>query len=69
MSKTCTHVAIDTRDKPTYRSRRIHWKQVCHVCGWVREYSLPVDAGRIWMYTEWRSPDSSEKPTRSIDDQ
>ncbi len=61
MSKACMHVARDTRDKPTYRSRRIHRKQVCHCCGWEREYAMPVDSGYAWVFSDWRPPERRKK--------
>ena len=57
-----TQVPADTDDKPAYYCRSIHWKQVCRVCGWVREYSMPVDSGGHWVYGQWMPPERSEKP-------
>ncbi|MCY4585854.1 MAG: hypothetical protein OXB98_07450 [Bryobacterales bacterium] len=68
MSKTCTHVARDIRGKLTYRSGRIHNKQICRVCGWVREYSLPTGGKGVWTYGEWMRPPSSGKAARPLDD-
>ena len=57
-----THVPRDTDDKPTYYCRSIHKKQVCRVCGWVREYSMPVDSNSQWIYGEWQPSERTEKP-------
>ena len=63
-----THVPRDLPGKATYRLRRVHKKQVCRVCGLVREYSMPVEGGGEWLYGEWRSPDRFEKDVLPIDD-
>ena len=57
MSITCMHDPKDIPGKMTYRSGRIHKKQLCRVCGWVREYSLPSGAGGQWLFGEWAPPD------------
>ena len=69
MYTTCLHVARDIRGKLTCRSARIHKKQVCLVCGWVREYSPPTGGKGEWTYGEWMPPPSSGKAARTLDDQ
>lgn len=61
MSKTCKHVSRDIRGKLTYRSGRIHKKQLCRACGWVREYSLPTDVKGVLTYGERTPPPRSEQ--------
>ena len=68
MSKSCTHVARDIRGKLTYRSGRIHNKQVCRVCGWVREYSMPTDVKGVCRFGEWRPPPGSPQAGSPLDD-
>ena len=68
MSKACMHVARDIRGKLTCRSGRIHNKQVCRVCGWVREYSLPTDVKGVLQFGEWMPPVGSGKAAPPQDD-
>ena len=56
------HVPRESRDKPTYHSRRVHRTEICQACGWVREYSLPDDSSGIWVYGPWQPPERPEKP-------
>ena len=67
MSKACMHVARDIRGKLTCRAGRIHNKQVCRVCGWVREYSLPTDVKGALQYGEWTPPPGSGKTDSAPD--
>ena len=63
MSKACTHVARNIRGKLTSRAGRIHSKQICRICGWVREYSMPTGVNGVSRYGEWTpQPGGSEKP-------
>ena len=52
---------LNIRGKLTYRSGRIHKKQVCRVCGWVREYSQPTDVKGVLKFGEWMPPPGSGK--------
>ena len=64
MSSACTHDPTDIRGKTSYRRRRIYKKQVCRICGWVREYSMPSWAHGEWDFGEWKPPEDFIKHIR-----
>lgn len=61
MSTACMHDPRDIRGKTTYRRGKIYKKQVCRICGWVREYSFPTDTKGEWKFGEWVPPEDFSK--------
>lgn len=57
MSEACAHAPRDIRGKTTCHGRRIYRKQLCRICGWVREYSMPLDSGGVCHFGPWTRPE------------